>query len=76
MSKLLIVLMLVSGLAYAEPYIQYSEDGQYFRIYNPDHSGYYCTIAIGGEYPFEKIVRAGYTTRWYPAWLGFAWECS
>jgi hypothetical protein len=74
--KMLLVLMLVSGLAYADPAIQYSEDGQYFRIFNPDYTDYYCIIEIGGEYPFEKIVRRGHFTRWYPAWMGFAWECN
>jgi hypothetical protein len=75
MKTLLLLLVLLSAVAHADPIIEHSPDGQYFRIYNPDGRPYYCIVELVGEYPFEKILYSGQFTRWYPATRGFYWYC-
>jgi hypothetical protein len=76
MKLFILSLSLFSALAYSMPVVQYSEDGEYFRLYNPEDRYYYCIIVVGNNYPFEKLINAGYTTRWYPTRYGFNWECN
>jgi hypothetical protein len=76
MKKSILTLSLFSALAYGMPTVQYSDDGEYFRLYNSDNRYYYCIIVVGQNYPFEKMLNAGYATRWYPTRYGFDWECN
>jgi hypothetical protein len=76
MKLFILSLSLFSALAYSMPVVQYSGNGEYFRLYNSGFRDYYCIIIVGQNYPFEKVLSQGYATRWYPTRYGFDWECN
>ncbi len=71
MKALLLALSLVSvGI-----FVEYSEDGVWFRIVNDDDSAWYCTITLGDGKTFEKIIYAGHTSPWYSRRGGWSYSC-
>ncbi len=71
-----LLLLLMTMPAMANPFVEMSYDGGWWRIHNPDPIAYYCWIALGTGEQFEKIVYPGSYTRWYSTWRGFKWECA
>jgi len=74
-NKCLLALILCSLMVWARPEMEYSEDGMYWRIHNPDKRAYYCFIILGDGSEYEKIIYPGMYTRWYPLRGGYEWEC-
>jgi len=71
-----ILFMLFSVSAWAWPGVQYSDDGRYWRLHNPDDRPYYCWVMMGDGREVEKILYAHSTTSWYSTHGDFIWECS
>lgn len=74
MNKVIYILLFISIIVMAKPMTEFSANGMYFRIYNPDDRAYYCMIWAGDE-EYEKIVYPGQYTRWYSMRGGYSWDC-
>jgi len=73
-TALLVVLMCCVPVG-AYPVEQYSRDGQYFRLYNPDPRGWYCQVRGPRGWAVEWILRAGNGSKWYPNGESLSWQC-
>ncbi len=75
MKTVIALALLFCAIAEANPFVEISYDGVWWRIHNPDPVAHYCWVGLGTGEQFEKIVYPGSYTRWYPTWGGYIWEC-
>jgi len=73
---LLLLLVLYAPVVAAYPIVEISDDGGFFRLYNPDPFPWLCFLydpIFGVE---QKMVGPGRLTDWRPVKFIHQWECT